>query len=121
MKKLTLLTGALVLALAVAGGFTNPQAAWAVCFCNANTPYSQTPIFWGKGTDCISATDNLRSNTAAAAYQSCGSTSQTCLGDLIITWGCGYIGSGGYYQINGYQLYKCKECTDINPRDPITP
>ena len=118
MRKLSLLTGALlVLALAVAGGLSTPQAAHAVCYCPSG-PYLETPNTWGKGTSCQAAHDQMVVNATNSAYAACGVASQTCLGNIVLTWGCQDLG-GGMYQVDGVREYKCKECTD--PIDPIDP
>ena len=113
MRKLTLLTGALlVLALAVAGGVATPRAAWALCYCDPYEPYAQA-WGWGKGTDCTAAHNDLINQTSAAARADCG-TIYTCFGNLVITGACHSIG-GGMYQEDGYREYKCKVCGPISP------
>lgn len=119
MRKLTLLTGSLlVLALALAGGITAPQAAWAICYCDPEEPFVQTTTNWGKGANCTEARNQLLANTAADAASACGSSTQACLGTLILTTAC-YEVSPGMFQEDGYRMYKCKTCTD--PIDPIDP
>ncbi|HEX9945777.1 MAG TPA: hypothetical protein VGG03_27535 [Thermoanaerobaculia bacterium] len=117
MRKLTFLTGAmLVLAFALAGGFSMPRAAWAFCYCDPNEPYSYTNLNWGQGVDCVAAQNNLRSYTSSEAYAACGGATQTCLGALINTSQCYW--NGWSYQTGGYQEYKCKVCEPRPPREP---
>lgn len=110
MRKLTALVGALlVLVLAVAGGFSTPQAAYAICYCDPNDAWLETPNSIGTGSNCTEARNQLLANTANDAYAACGSAAQTCLGALRITWPCEYIGNNTYREM-GYRLYKCKKC-----------
>ena len=115
MRKLTLLTGALlVLALAVAGGLSGAKPAWAICLCDPNEPYTTTGPNWGKGTSCSAAHTNLSSLTATEANADCGGITKTCMGSVIVTGACHSIG-GGMFQEDGYREYKCKVCGPIGP------
>ncbi|HEX9945774.1 MAG TPA: hypothetical protein VGG03_27520 [Thermoanaerobaculia bacterium] len=113
MRKLTLLTGALlVTVLALAGGLSTPNPAWAICFCPTNNDYT-TMMNWGMGADCTAAHNDLVSHVNAEAYANCGTSFQTCLGTLVITTSCWWNGS--QFQEDGYRFYSCKECTEREP------
>lgn len=111
MRKLTLLTGALlVLTLAMVGGLSSPKAAWAViCWCDSDGFFFWTPPNSGQGTSCTAAHTDLVAETAADAREDCGGNSNTCYGILHVTTPCYSIG-GGLYQEDGYREYNCKVC-----------
>ena len=115
MRKLTLLTGTLLaVVLAVAGGISAPQPAWAICYCDGVTPWYSTPINWGKGTSCAAAHADLEARTQSDAEEACGQPSMTCLGAVTVTGACRSL-PGGMFQEDGYRLYKCKTCGPIDP------
>ncbi|HEX9945773.1 MAG TPA: hypothetical protein VGG03_27515 [Thermoanaerobaculia bacterium] len=108
MRKLTLLTGALlVTVLALAGGLSTPRAAWAICYCETYDDYA-TMMNWGMGVDCAAAHTDLLNHVNAEARADCGGTTYTCLGTLVITTQCWWNGS--QYQEDGYRYYSCKVC-----------
>jgi hypothetical protein len=111
LKKMTLLTGALlILGFAVAGSFATPRAAEAVCYCAWEEELS-TPNNWGKGTSCTAAHNDLLARTAVDARAGCGGATP-CLGPLNITTACHFLG-GGMYEEDGYRDYACRACVPI--------
>ncbi|HEX9945778.1 MAG TPA: hypothetical protein VGG03_27540 [Thermoanaerobaculia bacterium] len=119
MRKLTLLTGAiLALVLALISGLSTARPAWAICYCDPYEPYSQTNYYWGIGSTCTDAYNNLVANTNNEAYQACGGSTKTCLGDVVVTGQCWW--NGWAWQWSGYRQYKCKVCEPID-REPRVP
>ncbi|HEX9945771.1 MAG TPA: hypothetical protein VGG03_27505 [Thermoanaerobaculia bacterium] len=120
MRKLTLLTGALLVTmLALAGGLSTPRTAWAlICSCLTNNDYTTT-MNWGMGSDCTAAHNALVSHVNAEAFANCGSSTQTCLGELVITSNpqCWFNDAPTVmmYQEDGYRYYSCKECREREP------
>jgi hypothetical protein len=105
----------LVLAFALVGGFSMPRAAWAICYCDPNEPYSSTSLHWSMGASCSEVQNDLLAQTANEAYGICGGSTQTCLGSLIAN-GCYWTGE--YWDMSGYREYKCKTCEPRPPREP---
>ncbi|HEX9945772.1 MAG TPA: hypothetical protein VGG03_27510 [Thermoanaerobaculia bacterium] len=117
MRKLTLLTGALlVTVLALAGSLSTPRAAWAICRCETFDDYT-TSMNWGMGADCTAAHNALLSHVNAEAFANCGGSTLTCLGTLVITGPCWFNNDPAVmmYQEDGYRYYSCKVCGPIEP------
>lgn len=113
MRKLTLLTGALlVTVLALTGGLSLPKPAAAICICESYTDFT-TANNWGKGADCTAAHNQLLSLVNQEAHADCGGITATCLGTLVIMTECHW--NGMMWQEDGYRNYSCKVCGPITP------
>ena len=115
MRKLTLLTGALlVTVLALAGGLSLPQPAAAICICETYNDTS-TAINWGKGSDCTAAHSQLVSLLNQEAFATCGGITATCLGEIVYTSNPQCFWNGMMWQEDGYRNFSCKVCGPITP------
>jgi hypothetical protein len=108
MRKLTLLTGALLVTVfALTAGLATPRAAHAVCFCDPNEMDVSTGTLTGHGSTCSAATTDLNTQLLAVTNASCGTPIKTCV-DSSTTGSC--TTSGGVASVPGSRLYKCKVC-----------
>lgn len=74
-------------------------------------PEMQTPMVWGMGVDCAAAFQDAISQ-AQNLFQCEG---DTCSETFVVTTACWPTGGG--WQVDGYMLYKCKDCM-VDPCEP---
>lgn len=112
--KLLSLTALVTTVAAIGWWLAVNEPIQAVCLCP--DPLSNaTAIHWGKGATCNEAEDDLRSQTSAAAINSCGGLTKTCLGNLVITQSCYWNSTYQEYVVDGYQIFDCKDCGPPSP------
>jgi hypothetical protein len=100
MKRVPLLI--LALTLCVVALSWKPAEAALVC----SSTYRNTSTYFGTGTSCSQAQNNLYNKAVAGV--GCGNYS-SCYETLVITTSCRF--TSGSYRVDGYIRYRCYICT----------